>query len=91
VGSYEEVSRYMRDGFQSFILDIPPSREELQHIQTAFGGQSGSRFVNRLLQDSVKESNKPDPRSSVSAEMQTLSGRCLLARIQLVSSSRNCS
>jgi alkanesulfonate monooxygenase len=40
VGSYEEVSeevsRYMRNGFQSFILDIPPSREELQHIQTVF-------------------------------------------------------
>jgi alkanesulfonate monooxygenase len=40
VGSYEEVaeevSRYMRGGFQSFILDIPPSREELSHIQTVF-------------------------------------------------------
>jgi alkanesulfonate monooxygenase len=40
VGSYEEVSeevsRYMRSGFQSFILDIPPSREELGHIQTVF-------------------------------------------------------
>src|ERR1700730_2136933 len=38
VGSYEEVSeevsRYMRGGFESFILDIPPSREELGHIQT---------------------------------------------------------
>jgi len=40
VGSYEEVSeevsRYMRGGFESFILDIPPSREELSHIQTVF-------------------------------------------------------
>jgi alkanesulfonate monooxygenase len=40
VGSYEEVSeevsRYMRGGFHSFILDIPPTREELSHIQTVF-------------------------------------------------------
>jgi len=40
VGSYEEVSeeisRYMRGGFHSFILDIPPSREELSHIQVVF-------------------------------------------------------
>jgi alkanesulfonate monooxygenase len=40
VGSYEEVSeevsRYMRGGFRSFILDIPSSREELSHIQAVF-------------------------------------------------------
>jgi alkanesulfonate monooxygenase len=40
VGSYEEVadevSRYMRGGFRSFILDIPPSREELTHTQAVF-------------------------------------------------------
>jgi alkanesulfonate monooxygenase len=40
VGSYEEVaeevSRYIRGGFKSFILDIPPSREELQHTQVVF-------------------------------------------------------
>ena len=40
VGSYEEVadevSRYMRSGFKSFILDIPPSREELLHTQAVF-------------------------------------------------------
>jgi alkanesulfonate monooxygenase len=40
VGSYEdvadEVSRYMRSGFKSFILDIPPSREELTHTQAVF-------------------------------------------------------
>ena len=40
VGSYdevaEEISRYMRGGFYSFILDIPPSREELNHIQVVF-------------------------------------------------------
>jgi alkanesulfonate monooxygenase len=42
VGSYEEVadevSRYVRCGFKSFILDIPPSREELQHTQAVFDG-----------------------------------------------------
>ncbi len=40
VGSYEEVSEemshYMRRGFESFILDIPSSREELRHIETVF-------------------------------------------------------
>jgi alkanesulfonate monooxygenase len=40
VGSYEEVadevSRYIRGGFKSFILDIPPTREELTHTQAVF-------------------------------------------------------
>jgi alkanesulfonate monooxygenase len=40
VGSYEEVSeevsRYICGGFRSFILDIPPSREELSHIHVVF-------------------------------------------------------
>jgi alkanesulfonate monooxygenase len=40
VGNYEEVaeevSRYMRSGFTSFILDIPPSHEELVHTQAVF-------------------------------------------------------
>jgi alkanesulfonate monooxygenase len=40
VGSYEEVaeevSRYMRNGFKSFILDIPPNKEELTHSQAVF-------------------------------------------------------
>ena len=40
VGSYaevaEEVARYMRNGFKSFILDIPPSQEELIHSQAVF-------------------------------------------------------
>ena len=40
VGSYEEVadevSRYIRGGFKSFILDIPPNREELTHTQAVF-------------------------------------------------------
>jgi alkanesulfonate monooxygenase len=40
VGSYEEVadeiSRYIRGGFNSFILDIPPNGEELHHAQAVF-------------------------------------------------------
>lgn len=40
VGSYEEVAdevaRYMRAGFKSFILDIPPTQEELIHTQAVF-------------------------------------------------------
>jgi alkanesulfonate monooxygenase len=40
VGSYEEVSqelaRYIKVGFKSFILDIPFSREELHHSMAVF-------------------------------------------------------
>jgi len=40
VGSYgrvaEELARYIGFGFTSFILDIPPSRDELQHTSQAF-------------------------------------------------------
>jgi alkanesulfonate monooxygenase len=40
VGSYERVSRelgrYLSIGFETFIIDIPFSREELDHIATAF-------------------------------------------------------
>jgi alkanesulfonate monooxygenase len=40
VGSYSEVrceiSKYIREGFQTFILDVPPSREELQHTAAVF-------------------------------------------------------
>jgi len=40
VGSYgevaDEVARYMRAGFKSFILDIPPTQEELSHTQAVF-------------------------------------------------------
>lgn len=42
VGSYDEVRRevakYIRAGFRTFILDVPPSREELQHTATVFNG-----------------------------------------------------
>jgi alkanesulfonate monooxygenase len=42
VGSYDEVSRevskYIRQGFQTFILDVPPSREELDHTAIVFDG-----------------------------------------------------
>jgi alkanesulfonate monooxygenase len=40
VGSYEvvaaELQRYMTLGFRAFILDIPPSEEELHHTGVAF-------------------------------------------------------
>ena len=40
VGSYEtvarELARYMTVGCRTFILDIPPNREELEHISTVF-------------------------------------------------------
>jgi alkanesulfonate monooxygenase len=40
VGSYEsvaeELSRYISIGYRTFILDIPPSEEELQHTHNVF-------------------------------------------------------
>jgi alkanesulfonate monooxygenase len=42
VGSYDEVrcevSKYIREGFQTFILDVPPSWEELHHTAMVFEG-----------------------------------------------------
>ena len=41
VGDYEEVSRlvaqYIDFGFRTFILDIPPSKEEIEHTAVVFG------------------------------------------------------
>jgi alkanesulfonate monooxygenase len=40
VGDYAEVAGqiglYMRAGYRTFILDIPPSREELDHTRSVF-------------------------------------------------------
>ena len=40
VGSYkklvDELGRYLRVGYRTFILDIPPSQEELRHISVVF-------------------------------------------------------
>jgi alkanesulfonate monooxygenase len=40
VGDYAEVAEqialYMHVGYRTFILDIPPSREELAHIGAVF-------------------------------------------------------
>jgi alkanesulfonate monooxygenase len=40
VGDYaevaEQISLYMRSGYRTFILDIPPSREELEHTRSVF-------------------------------------------------------
>jgi alkanesulfonate monooxygenase len=47
VGSYErvgeELTRYMSLGFGTFILDVPPSAEELQHTAVAF--ETASRLA----------------------------------------------
>jgi alkanesulfonate monooxygenase len=44
VGSYadvgRELGRYMALGFQTFILDVPASRDELRHIDVAFSEAS---------------------------------------------------
>jgi alkanesulfonate monooxygenase len=48
VGSYdrvgEELGRYLRLGHRTFILDIPPSREELRHT-----GQAYARAVHQMV------------------------------------------
>ena len=40
VGNYDrvaqEIARYLALGFETFILDIPPSEEELEHTAVAF-------------------------------------------------------
>lgn len=40
VGSYErvaaEINRYIERGYLTFILDIPPTREELEHVNIVF-------------------------------------------------------
>ena len=49
VGSYEsvaaEVAKYVENGYETVILDIPPSKEELGHIKSVF--QLASRMVVR--------------------------------------------
>ncbi len=48
VGSYDEVrweiSKYIREDFQTFILDVPPSREELHHTAMVFDGATSPVF-----------------------------------------------
>jgi alkanesulfonate monooxygenase len=45
VGSYQrvgaELSRYVALGFRTFILDIPPDREELDHVGAVFARVAG--------------------------------------------------
>jgi alkanesulfonate monooxygenase len=47
VGSYsrvgEEVARYLELGFRTFILDIPPSQDELRHTGVVFDRAVGRR------------------------------------------------
>jgi alkanesulfonate monooxygenase len=44
VGSYdhvaEELARYMTVGYMTFILDVPPSEEELHHVNMVFARAS---------------------------------------------------
>jgi len=46
VGSYDEVrhevAKYIREGFQTFILDVPPNLEELHHTALVFDGGAGT-------------------------------------------------
>lgn len=46
VGSYErvglEIRRYIDLGFRTFILDIPPSEEDLRHTRVAFAQAEGA-------------------------------------------------
>ncbi len=53
VGSYDEVSwevsKYIREGFQTFILDVPPSREELHHTAVVFDGATSPDLSSRLM------------------------------------------
>jgi alkanesulfonate monooxygenase len=49
VGDYErvaaELAKYIERGYGTFILDIPPSREELEHISVVFS--RAKQLVNR--------------------------------------------
>jgi alkanesulfonate monooxygenase len=49
VGSYqdvaEEISRYLQIGYRTFILDIPPNREELRYVHTVFEMASENAFL----------------------------------------------
>ena len=51
VGDYdrvaEEFARYMRLGYSNFILDIPPSREDLEHTGEVF--RRAGRLVEAKL------------------------------------------
>jgi len=49
VGSYarvaEEVARYARAGYRSFILDVPPEEEELRHVGKVFERAAARRLA----------------------------------------------
>ncbi len=54
VGTYEQVAaqvkRYIVSGYRTFILDIPASREELEHIGIVFGRAQESAFAKQAGQ-----------------------------------------
>ena len=49
VGSYEQVTgeldRYISVGYHTFVLDVPPDRDELRHVGIAFDHASNRRSV----------------------------------------------
>ena len=49
VGSYDrvasELDRYVSVGYQTFVLDVPPDRDELHHVGIAFDRASNRRSV----------------------------------------------
>jgi alkanesulfonate monooxygenase len=63
VGSYDEVcceiAKYIREGFQTFILDVPPNREELRHTAVVFDGAQ----LELWAQDSEHEDHVFNPRA----------------------------
>ena len=65
VGSYDQVSRelseYMRDGFSTFILDIPASEDDLQHTAVAFQAAMGRHSDARLDSPTRREAGTLEP------------------------------
>ena len=66
VGSYDrvadEVARYISLGFTTFILDIPPSEEEIEHTAVVFDRAQDARVaVTALLQEYVARQAEARP------------------------------
>ena len=68
VGSYDEVrceiSKYIREGFQTFILDVPASREELHHTAIVFDGAQ----LELRVRDSGHERHVANLRADLTAQ-----------------------
>ena len=57
VGGYQDISReilsYLELGYRTFILDVPPNREELRHVQTVFELAAAQESRTVKFQDQV--------------------------------------